>query len=143
MERIIYPITNTVNGKSGNVVLTADDLGSGTIKGDLEVTGDLIENGVRLEDKYIQFIKYSAELPATGWSNSAPYTQTLEVQGIETNDQLIIDLDMSSATIDTAGDLEYSWSLVGRIANGLNSIAAYCYTGKPTMNLPLNIVAAR
>lgn len=82
---------------------------------------------------------YSATLSSSGWSSSAPYTQTVTVSGILATDSPIIDLNMSSATVDTAADLQADWSLVGRITTAANSITAYCYEDKPAANLPLII----
>lgn len=86
---------------------------------------------------------YFATLNASGWSSSAPYTQTVAVSGILATDTPVIDLDMAGATADTAADIQAAWACVGRIVTGSNEITAYCYEEAPTANLPLNILVVR
>ena len=86
---------------------------------------------------------YTGTLTTSGWSSSAPYTQSITVSGILATDTPVVDLNMSSATASTAANLQNAWSYVGRIVTAANKITAYCYTNKPTVALPINILVLR
>lgn len=73
---------------------------------------------------------------ASGWSSSAPYTQTITVTGITADDYPDADINMSSATATTGPQLVEGWSCINRIATAANKVTAYCYSEKPTINLP-------
>lgn len=85
---------------------------------------------------------YNGTLLATGWSSSAPYTQSITVSGIYSTDTPFIDIDISQAANASAA-IE-AWGLVGRItADADNKITAFCYDEKPTVNLPMTIKVVR
>lgn len=86
---------------------------------------------------------YTGTLTTSGWSSSAPYTQSVTISGILATDTPVIDLNMSSATTSNAADLQAAWACVGRIVTAANKITAYCYEEKPTVALPLNILVVR
>ena len=75
---------------------------------------------------------------AAGWSSSAPYTQTISIEGIAASDSPITDINMNGVTsADTANAMLESWSYVGRVETGDGTATAYCYSDKPTVNLPV------
>lgn len=78
---------------------------------------------------------YNAVLPASGWSDSAPYTQTVAVEGILETDNPFVDVDMSSAT-DTLATIE-SWNFINRITANNGSITAVAYEDVPTVDLSI------
>lgn len=82
---------------------------------------------------------YTGTLLASGWSSTAPYTQTITIQGIVATDEPFFDLNMTNATVDNAGDLAKNWVLVKKLEAGANSIIATCYDSAPTIDLPMNI----
>lgn len=82
---------------------------------------------------------YTGILLASGWSSTAPYTQTITIQGIVATDEPFFDLNMTNATVDNAGDLAKNWVLVKKLEAGANSIIATCYDSAPTIDLPMNI----
>lgn len=82
---------------------------------------------------------YTGTLSASGWSSTAPYTQTITMQGIVATDEPFFDLNMTNATVDNAGDLAKNWVLVKKLEAGANSIIATCYDSAPTIDLPMNI----
>lgn len=82
---------------------------------------------------------YTGTLLASGWSSTAPYTQTITIQGIVATDEPFFDLNMTNATVDNAGDLARNWVLVKKLEAGANSIIATCYDSAPTIDLPMNI----
>ena len=82
---------------------------------------------------------YTGTLLASGWSSTAPYTQTITIQGIVATDEPFFDLNMTNATVDNAGDLAKNWVLAKKLEAGANSIIATCYDSAPTIDLPMNI----
>ena len=86
---------------------------------------------------------YTATLSDSGWSSDAPYTQTVTVSGILSTDNPLVDIDLSSATLDTIGDLKDSWSYIDRIVTADNKITAYCYEEKPDKALKIKLMVVR
>lgn len=83
---------------------------------------------------------YKATLLSSGWSSSAPYTQTVSVSGIEETDKPIISCGEPS-TLSSANfkSLNKAYSCVDRVVTSDGSITAYCYTKCPTVDIPLFI----
>lgn len=79
-------------------------------------------------------------LLASGWSSSVPYTQTLTVQGVNAGDEPIIAAG-KPLTLDSASykALNKAFGMIDRITTGDGTITAYCYTNKPTVNVPIVI----
>lgn len=88
--------------------------------------------------------RYSATLPTSGWSDSAPYAQTVSVSGVLTTDDPIADIDMSSASTSTQGTaLLDAWNLIGRIKVNDGSITVYCYEEKPEVDMTISLKVVR
>ena len=88
--------------------------------------------------------RYSATLTASGWSASAPYTQTAPAAGVLATDDPFVDVDMSGASGSAQGAaLTEAWGFVGRVTAGNNQITAYCYEEKPAVNLPVILKVVR
>ena len=86
---------------------------------------------------------YTATLSASGWSSTAPYSQTVNVNGILETDNPFIDLDMSDASSNNAEDYQEAWMCIGRMVAQNGSIKAYCYTDKPEVNIKIIIKVVR
>lgn len=87
---------------------------------------------------------YSATFTTNGWSLSAPYQQTVAVNGILVTDTPIVDVDMSSASTGDAGTaLTEAWNCIGRVTANAGSVTAYCYEEKPTVNVPIVLKVVR
>lgn len=82
---------------------------------------------------------YTATLLADGWSDTAPYTQSVSFGGTiqKADTEPILALDMSNATTDTAEDLQTAWSCVGRATAEGSTLTVYCYTDKPEIDIPV------
>ena len=79
---------------------------------------------------------YKGTFLASRWSGSAPYTQQLTINGILLTDYPFVDIDLSDVT-DASGVIE-GWKVVGRVTvSADNTVIAYCYEEKPTVNLPV------
>ena len=86
---------------------------------------------------------FTVTLKADKWSSSAPYTQTVSVNGIRASDNPIIDINMSSATDENSEDLLGAWTLVGRVSTANESITAYCYDKKPEVDISINMMVVK
>lgn len=85
---------------------------------------------------------YNATLLSSGWSSSAPYTQTLSIQGILSTDIPVVDVVLSSTTSTAVSQLE-AWGYVSKIETAANSITATCLKEKPTINIPIQLKVVR
>ena len=79
-------------------------------------------------------------IAATAWSNSAPYTTSIGITRMTENDSPIISVGMPS-TIDAANikAAKKAFAMIDRAVAGNNSITFYCYSKKPTIDIPLQI----
>ena len=82
---------------------------------------------------------YKATFLASGWSDTAPYTQSVSFGGTlkSTDTKPILALDMENATADTAEDLQAAWSCIGRATAEGSTLTAYCFTDKPETDIPV------
>lgn len=80
-------------------------------------------------------------LPASGWSGSAPYTQTVAVPGLKSTDKIKL---MSAVKKDTPAETVQTWEkMSGMIKAGeaLNGQAVfYCPLKKPTKDFKIKLV---
>ena len=83
--------------------------------------------------------RYTATIPATGWSESAPYTQQITVSGVTAAMTPVVDV-VQSADADAAALQLEAWACVSRIVTGLNKITVYCYEKTPETNVPVQLV---
>ena len=82
----------------------------------------------------------TATLTAAGWTNAAPYTQSISVTGITANDAPIISAGLPS-TINAANytTLIKNYAMIDRAVTAAGKITFYCYRKKPTAAIPLYI----
>lgn len=87
-----------------------------------------------------QSLNQEVTLPASGWSASAPYTQTVTVLGMKSTDMPQVSIkapdDISGDTYDA---YEKSAGYLKRIDTATDSIIAYCPKKKPTVDLVIYI----
>lgn len=82
----------------------------------------------------------TAVFSASGWSTSAPYSQTVSVSGILASDAPIIGLQIASdASASTAKTQNTMFSRVDRVITSDGSITAYCYNKLPTADFTVMI----
>lgn len=87
---------------------------------------------------------YSATFLSNGWSATAPYSQTVSVQGILVTDVPIVDVDLSGVeTSDTGIALKEAWNFIDRVTAENGTVTAYCYEEKPTVNVPIVLKVVR
>lgn len=85
----------------------------------------------------------NATLSASAWSSEAPYTQTVQIRDITANDQPIISVG-TPTTLSSASykALIKAYSMIDRAVTGDGIITFYCYTKKPTTDIPVLIKGA-
>ena len=84
----------------------------------------------------------TAALPAGSWSQTAPYTQTVQVAGLLATDIPLSDVVLSSDPAVAIQQLQ-DYALVGRIDAANGQLTACCYRAKPTVALTLLLKVVR
>ena len=79
-----------------------------------------------------------ATLPASGWSNTAPYTQTVAVTSISADNMPIVDLKYSD-TEDNWDSEEKAFACLTKITTANGSITAVCRKEKPTVDFTIQM----
>lgn len=85
---------------------------------------------------------FTATIPTSGWSASAPYTVSVAVSGILATDTPVVDVVLSNTAETAKAQLE-AWGTVGRIVTSNNSITVYCYDSVPTTEIPIQLKVVR
>lgn len=123
-----------VNAAAVEHVHSAADINSGTLAIGRGGTGSSTLYGSDLAKVR------TASLTVAGWSNSAPYTQAVNVTGITGNDAPIISPgDLSSKTAANYAALIKNFAMIDRAVTSTGKITFYCYRKKPTGAIPLFI----
>ena len=78
-------------------------------------------------------------LSADGWSETAPYEQTVQVEGILETDSPFIECAEDVLTKEEKKLYRKQWDKIDRIVTGNGQITAYCYFEKPTLSLEIRI----
>lgn len=87
-------------------------------------------------------LRLSLALPASGWSESAPYTQTVAASGVLATDTPIVDIVLSDTAATAMQELD-AYALMGRIDTSAGAIKATCYDEAPQQNINLQIMVVR
>lgn len=133
--------TTATTATTANKTKAALTAGSKTFNGSAAVTLTAADVGAAAASHTHKAV-YTATLTAAGWSASAPYTQTVSVSGITASDTPIADVVLSS-TAATAISQQDAWGCVSKITTAANSITATCLEEKPTINIPIRLMAIR
>ena len=89
--------------------------------------------------------QYTATLLAANWadvSGNAPFTQTVNVQGILSTDSPFVDVVLSSTTETAKSQLE-AFGCLSKIETAAGSITATCLDTKPTIDIPIKLKVIR
>ena len=75
-------------------------------------------------------------LLASGWSESAPFTQTVTIEGMLSTDYPFVDIDLSN--VEDPQKVIEGWYMVGRVTvDSDHTIIGYCYEEAPTVDIPV------
>lgn len=108
---------------------------------------DLVNYYTKTEDDALLNTKattnlYTATLLSSGWSSSAPYTQTVSVSGILSTDTPIADVVLDVVT-STAMTQISAWMCVSNIETSNGEITATCFENKPEIDIPIQLKVVR
>lgn len=79
---------------------------------------------------------YKGTFLASGWSEEAPFTQEITVEGILSTDYPFVDIDLSE--VEDATAVIEGWAMVGRCTvSADNTVIAYCYEEAPAVDIPI------
>lgn len=132
MDKYLYYIAK--NGGCGKPT----EINWGDIKGNIVNQTDL---GNELDSK-ASTTNYTATLSVSDWTSSAPYTQTVSVDGILLSDTPISDVTLSTDTNTAIAQME-AWSCISNIVTSNGSITAVCFEEKPTIDIPIKLKVVR
>jgi len=79
----------------------------------------------------------------SGWSTTAPYTQTVTLSGVKETDTL--DIDMYFDTTDTAANIKLmkkSYSCLDKVIPSNNTLKLYAYNKKPISDFTIKVKGA-
>lgn len=86
---------------------------------------------------------FTATIPTTGWSASAPYTQTISVTGMLATDANFPVSPVYSSALATRQAQQEAWGKVSMIEAGADSITVTCDEEVPTEAIPIQIMVVR
>lgn len=84
----------------------------------------------------------TATIPSSGWSSSAPYTQTVMVAGVLATDSPHVS-PVYNSTLATAQAQKEAWSAVSKAEAADGSIKFYCFEDKPSVDIPIQVEVNR
>lgn len=91
-------------------------------------TNKYVESFARVTD-------FTGTFLASGWTGTtAPYTQTITINGIKSTDEPFADVSLSDTLSDRIQQTA-SWGKINKIVTGSNEVTAYCDTSKPSVDL--------
>lgn len=125
-------ITNGVNGTNGN-----DGKSAYTIAVEEGFSGDEAAwlNSLKgITTVTSSAVNLTGTLTADGWSDTAPYTQTVTVTGLAEDGYPILDLITSTDTT-TGINENKQWAYITKATTAENTLTVKCYEKKPTIAL--------
>ena len=89
---------------------------------------------------YRMCLVLDATLPASGWTENAPYTNTIGIFGMTAAYAPVIACGkVSSPTAERYKAIHKAYAMIDRAVTGNNQITFYCYSKKPTVDIPISI----
>ena len=113
-----------------------------TFKARLKNNNTTTEEGYALDARMGKTITEvrTATLDSLSWTDTAPYTQTITVNGMTANYSPIISCGKPDTLSSSSyKELHKSYAMIDRAVTGTNSITFYCYSKKPIVSIPLFI----
>lgn len=97
--------------------------------------GDVATN-LQKEIEDLQHVK-PVTIPASGWSSSAPYTQTINVLGVTSEDEPIISLSYNPTSETDKRLMAKNYGYIDEITTLNGQIKVTCKFRKPDRNIPI------
>ena len=99
-------------------------------------------NGLRTRDGRNITAVYKIILPASDWSSEAPFTQTVQVDGLLETDNPFYDVSLLDSETDALTLIE-AFYCVGVLAAYDGYAVVQCYEEKPTVDIPIILKVVR
>ena len=130
--------TNAGHADTADSADSADSVPANGVTGVLTVaqggTGAGDVTGAKTNLGFATKVTYTGTLTTT-WSGTGPYQQTVNITGILSNDEPVVDVTLTGTAATDTPRLE-GWGCIGRITTAVNSITFACYDSAPTVELP-------
>lgn len=134
MQNTLRKFSQTDND-DGTISLTDETVYSQ--KGDAFAAIDINNTNKAIEE--VRKVR-TASVPSSGWSSSAPYTQTIEVEGITADDEPTISLYLAgSSSSENVKSMNKAYGMLDRAVTGDGTITLYCYNKKPATTYTIAI----
>ena len=105
------------------------------------VNGEIATVNTELSKK-VEKYNYTATIPVTGWSTTAPYTVSVTVTGLLATDTPDISVNQSTTMATAQAQLE-AWNCISKIETSANAITCTCYNNTPVTAIPIAIKGVR
>lgn len=87
-----------------------------------------------------QKLNVHISIPASVWSATEPYTQSISISGITEEDSPIVGLSIAEGTAAAVvKNQNKAWGCVDRAVTGNGTITFYCYNKKPAVDFSVNV----
>ena len=147
---ILNPFTGATNdtaGEKGIVPAPAAGDNVSVLRGDgawakiqNNITTDTPGTPLDAQMGYRMCLVLDATLPASGWTETAPYTNTIGIFGMTAAYAPVIACGkVSSPTAEKYKAIHKAYAMIDRAVTGNNQITFYCYSKKPTVDIPISI----
>lgn len=134
MQNTLRKFSQTDND-DGTISLTDETVYSQ--KGDAFAAIDINNTNKAIEE--IREVR-TASVPSSGWSSAAPYTQTINVEGITEDDEPMISLYLAgSPSSVNVKAMNKAYGMLDRAVTGDGTITLYCYNKKPATTYTIAI----
>lgn len=95
-----------------------------------------------LKQEKAETITYTATIPSTGWTASAPYYVDVAIEGLlETDNPMIT--PVYTGTVETDAAIKEAWNKIDRATTGSNSLRVYAFEEVPSANIPVQLQVVR
>ena len=86
--------------------------------------------------------RYTGTLTAAGWTDTGPYTQTVNVPGVTADMTPVADVVLTGDKDADTLVLE-SWACVSRMTTAAGTVTAVYYEDKPGVNVPVSLTGCK
>lgn len=98
------------------------------------------KDGIDGIDGVVTALTYTGTLLSTGWSDTAPYTQTVTVTGLTTTISAPILDVVFSAGLELQKEENLQWGYICDAYTGADTLTITCFDSKPSINLNFKVL---